>query len=66
FSIEPTSEEYIVEQIAVHIETLFDDRELLYKMSEAAYKRALPMRWENKIQRLLEIYTEAMKEEQSS
>lgn len=56
FAIEPISEEYIVDQMASHIKKLYDDRELLCQMSKNAYQRAVPMRWQNKTDRLMEIY----------
>ena len=63
FKIKPLSREYLVNELAEKIRYLFENRELIPKMSEKAIERVKEFEWEAKADRMVEIYEALISEE---
>ena len=64
FKIKPLSREYLVNELAEKIRHLFENRDIIPKMSEKAIERVKEFEWEAKADRMVEIY-EALISEKS-
>lgn len=56
--IKPTSREYLVNELAKKIRILYENREMVHRMSEKAIERVKEFEWEAKAERMVEIYEE--------
>ncbi len=56
FKIEPISRQYVIDEFVKKIELLFNNNDLKKQMSSESVKRAKEFVWENKAQKILEIY----------
>ena len=60
FKLAPVSRQSVVRELAMRIETLFHDRELLIRMSGAAVKQSQSFSWPAKAQQIIKIYEQAL------
>jgi glycosyltransferase involved in cell wall biosynthesis len=56
FKIEPISREYLTYELSKKIKTLVEDEELRIKMSAKSIERVKEFTWENKAEKIVEIY----------
>ena len=61
FKIKPLSREYLVNELAQKIRILFENREMVHRMSEKAIERVKEFEWETKADRMVEIYEELVR-----
>ena len=58
FLIEPLSREYLTQELTDKIKLLVEDEQLREDMSTKAVERAREFTWENKAQKIVDIYQE--------
>jgi glycosyltransferase involved in cell wall biosynthesis len=61
FKIEPVSREYLTQQLTQKIKILVEDETLRKNMSNQAIERVRAFAWDNKAQKIVEIYEEMVK-----
>ncbi|MEQ9359200.1 glycosyltransferase family 4 protein [Coleofasciculus chthonoplastes] len=61
FKIEPLSREYLTQELTDKIKILVEDEQLREGMSTKAVERAREFTWENKAQKIVDIYQEMIK-----
>lgn len=66
FRIEPTSREYLTQELAAKIQLLAENHELRQTMAMQAIERAKEFSWENKGKQMLEVYQELIAQKQAS
>ncbi|NJL68627.1 MAG: glycosyltransferase family 4 protein, partial [Microcoleus sp. SM1_3_4] len=66
FRIEPTSREYLTQELTNKIKILVEDDELRQKMSVKSMEKAKEFEWDCKAQKIVEIYHKTIAEKQAA
>lgn len=66
FKIEPVSREYLLQELTEKIKILVENETLRKKMSKQAIERVRAFTWDNKAQKIVEIYQEMIEAKQKT